>query len=194
MKKRRAVFLDRDGTINEDVGYPSRIDQVRIYPYAFEALRKIKHAGFAAVVVTNQSGIGRGYLTEADLAAIHRHIAAEFAARAVRIDAFYYCPHYEFSDLPGYGGLCACRKPEPEMGRRAAADLALDLENSYMIGDKVEDVRFGLAIGAKPVLVRTGYGAESERRLPELGITPAAVADDLRTAVDWVLADGGTVP
>jgi D-glycero-D-manno-heptose 1,7-bisphosphate phosphatase len=80
------------------------------------------------------------------------------------------------------------------MGRRAAADLALDLERSYMIGDKVEDVRFGLAIGAKPVLVRTGYGAESERRLPELGIAPTAVADDLRAAVDWILADGGVVP
>jgi D-glycero-D-manno-heptose 1,7-bisphosphate phosphatase len=194
LTKARAVFLDRDGTINEDVGYPSRIDQVRIYPYAFEALRKLKDAGFAAVVVTNQSGIGRGYLTEADLAAIHRHIASEFAARGVRIDAFYYCPHYEFSDLPGYGGLCACRKPEPEMGRRAAAELGLDLERSYMIGDKIEDVRFGLAIGAKPVLVRTGYGAESEQRLPGLGITPAAVADDLRAAVDWVLADGGAAP
>lgn len=194
MTKARAVFLDRDGTINEDVGYPSRIDQVRIYPYAFEALRKLKDAGFAAVVVTNQSGIGRGYLTEADLAAIHRHIASEFAARGVRIDAFYYCPHYEFSDLPGYGGLCACRKPEPEMGRRAAAELGLDLERSYMIGDKIEDVRFGLAIGAKPVLVRTGYGAESEQRLPGHGITPAAVADDLRAAVDWVLADGGAAP
>lgn len=194
MTKARAVFLDRDGTINEDVGYPSRIDQVRIYPYAFEALRKLKDAGFAAVVVTNQSGIGRGYLTEADLAAIHRHIASEFAARGVRIDAFYYCPHYEFSDLPGYGGLCACRKPEPEMGRRAAAELGLDLERSYMIGDKIEDVRFGLAIGAKPVLFRTGYGAESEQRLPGLGITPAAVADDLRAAVDWVLADGGAAP
>ena len=194
MTKKRAVFLDRDGTINEDVGYPSRIDQVRIYPFAFEALRKIKDAGFAAVVVTNQSGIGRGYLTEADLAAIHRHIAGEFAARAVRIDAFYYCPHYEFSDLPGCGGLCACRKPEPEMGRRAAADLNLDLERSYMIGDKVEDVRFGLAIGAKPILVRTGYGAESARRLPGLGITPAAVADDLRAAVDWVLTDCGAAP
>jgi D-glycero-D-manno-heptose 1,7-bisphosphate phosphatase len=194
MKATRAVFLDRDGTINEDVGYPSRIDQVRIYPFAFEALRKIKDAGFAAVVVTNQSGIGRGYLTEDDLAAIHRHIAAEFAARGARIDAFYYCPHYEFSDLPGYGGLCACRKPEPEMGRRAAADLNLDLERSYMIGDKVEDVRFGLAIGAKPVLVRTGYGAASERRLPELGIAPAAVADDLRAAVDWILAHDGAAP
>jgi D-glycero-D-manno-heptose 1,7-bisphosphate phosphatase len=188
------VFLDRDGTINEDVGYPARIDQIRIYPFAFEALRKIKDAGFAAVVVTNQSGIGRGYLTEADLAAIHRHIAVEFAARAVRIDAFYYCPHYEFSDLSGYGGLCACRKPEPGMGRRAAADLALDLERSYMIGDKIEDMSFGLAIGARPVLVRTGYGMESERRLPGLGLVPAAVADDLRAAVDWVLADGGAAP
>jgi D-glycero-D-manno-heptose 1,7-bisphosphate phosphatase len=194
MTKTRAVFLDRDGTINEDVGYPSRIDQIRIYPFAFDALRKIKAAGFAAVVVTNQSGIGRGHLTEVDLAAIHQHMAAEFAARGAGIDAFYYCPHFELSDLPGYGGLCACRKPEPGMGQRAAADLGLDLERSYMIGDKVEDVRFGLAIGAKTVLVRTGYGAESERRLSALGIAPAFVADDLRAAVDWVLADGGAAP
>jgi D-glycero-D-manno-heptose 1,7-bisphosphate phosphatase len=194
MRGKKAVFLDRDGTINEDVGYPARIGQIRIYPFGFEALRKIKDAGFAAVVVTNQSGIGRGYLTEADLAEIHGHIAGEFEARAVRIDAFYYCPHYEFSELPGYGGPCACRKPEPGMGRRAAADLGLDLERSYMIGDKVEDVLFGLAIGAKPILVRTGYGAAAEQRLRELGIAPAAVADNLLAAVDWILAHDGAAP
>jgi D-glycero-D-manno-heptose 1,7-bisphosphate phosphatase len=189
--KTPAVFLDRDGTINEDVGYPSRIEEIRIYPYAYEALRRIKEAGFRAVVVTNQSGIGRGYLTEADLAAIHGHIARAFEARGIRVDAFYYCPHYELSSLPGYGGLCACRKPEPGMGRRAAADLGLDLARSYMVGDKVEDVAFGRAIGATPVLVRTGYGGTSELRLRGTADAPAAVADDLLAAVDWILARGG---
>ena len=185
-----AVFLDRDGTINEDVGYPSRIEEIRIYPFAFAAVKELRDAGFKAVVVTNQSGIGRGFLTEADLVAIHGHIARAFEARGTRIDAFYYCPHYELSSLPGYGGLCACRKPEPGMGRRAAADLGLDLARSYMIGDKVEDMAFGRAIGATPVLVRTGYGAASEARLCGTLDAPAAVADDLGAAAAWILRRG----
>ena len=189
---RRAVFLDRDGTINEDVGYPSgrpgRDLPLRLRGPAEDQGRGVRGRGRDQPI-----GHRTGYLTEVDLAAIHRHIDAEFAARGVRIDAFYHCPHYEFSSLPGYGGLCACRKPEPHMGRRAAADLDLDLEGSFMIGDKVEDVLFGLAIGAKPVLVRTGYGRDSERRLAGLG-SPAAVADDLGEAVDWVLAVEGATP
>jgi D-glycero-D-manno-heptose 1,7-bisphosphate phosphatase len=188
--KTPAVFLDRDGTINADVGYPSRVEEIRIYPCAYEAVRKIKEAGFRAVVVTNQSGIGRGYLTEENLAAIHAHIAGAFEARGVRIDAFYYCPHYELSSLPGYGGVCDCRKPGPGLGLRAAADLGLDLARSYMVGDKVEDMAFGRAIGAVPVLVRTGYGAASEMRLRGTAEAPAAVADDLLAAVDWILARG----
>lgn len=185
-----AVFLDRDGTVNEDVGYPSRVEEIRIYPFAFAAVKALRDAGFKAVVVTNQSGIGRGFLTEADLAAIHGHIARAFEARGTRIDAFYYCPHYELSSLPGYGGLCACRKPEPGMGRRAAADLGLDLARSFMIGDKVEDMAFGRAIGATPVLVRTGYGAASEARLRGTPTAPAAVADDLGAAAAWILRRG----
>lgn len=186
-----AVFLDRDGTINEDVGYPSRVDQIRIYPFAFAAVAALREAGFKAVVITNQSGIGRGFLTEADLAAIHAHIAHAFEARGTRIDAFYYCPHYELSSLPGFGGLCACRKPEPGMGLRAASDLGLDLARSYMIGDKVEDMAFGRAIGAMPVLVRTGYGASSEARLRGTADAPAAVADDLGAAAAWILRRSG---
>jgi D-glycero-D-manno-heptose 1,7-bisphosphate phosphatase len=188
--KTPAVFLDRDGTINEDVGYPSRVEEIRIYPHAYEAVRKIKEAGFRAVVVTNQSGIGRGYLTEEDLAAIHAYIAGAFEARGARIDAFYYCPHYELSSLAGYGGACECRKPEPGLGLRAAADLGLDLARSYMVGDKIEDIAFGRAIGAVPVLVRTGYGPASELRLRGTADAPAAVADDLLAAVDWILARG----
>ncbi|MCX6564469.1 MAG: HAD family hydrolase [Candidatus Aminicenantes bacterium] len=184
---KRAVFLDRDGTINVDVGYPSRYDQVKIYAASFEALRKINAAGFLAVVVTNQSGIGRGFLTEDDLRDIHARMAEDFLARGARLDAFYYCPHYDLSEIPRYRLDCPCRKPKPEMARRAAAELGLDLSRSYMIGDKVEDVEFGLAAGASPILVRTGYGASAEIKLVERAITPAAVAGTLLEAVDWIL-------
>jgi D-glycero-D-manno-heptose 1,7-bisphosphate phosphatase len=184
---KRAIFLDRDGTINVDVGYPSRYDQVTIYPYSFEALRKINAAGFLAVVVTNQSGVGRGFLTEDDLRDIHARMAEEFLASSARIDAFYYCPHYDLSEIPRYRLNCFCRKPKPEMARRAAAELGLDLSRSYMIGDKVEDVEFGRAAGATPVLVRTGYGASAEIQLSERAIPPAAVSDTLLEAVDWIL-------
>jgi len=184
---KRAVFFDRDGTINVDVGYPKRYDQITIYPYSFEALRKINAAGFLAVVVTNQSGIGRGFLTEDDLLDIHARMAEDFLARGARLDAFYYCPHYDLSEIPRYRLDCPCRKPKPEMARRAAAEFGLDLSRSYMIGDKVEDVEFGLAAGASPILVRTGYGASAEIKLVERAVTPAAVAGTLLEAVDWIL-------
>jgi D-glycero-D-manno-heptose 1,7-bisphosphate phosphatase len=186
--KKRAVFLDRDGTINADVGYPGEYGQIKIYPYSFQALRKINAAGFLTVVVTNQSGVGRGFFTEAALADIHRRMIAEFAARGVRVDAVYYCPHYDLSDDPRYRLDCPCRKPKPEMGRRAAADLDIDLSRSYMIGDKVEDVQFGLNIGATPVLVRTGFGPSAEKKLQDAGVRPAAVKDDLLEAVNWIVA------
>jgi D-glycero-D-manno-heptose 1,7-bisphosphate phosphatase len=189
--RRRAVFLDRDGTINVDVGYPRHWGQVRIYPYAFEAVRKLKEAGFAIVVVTNQSGVGRGFLTEADLTEIHRRMADEFARRGVSLDAFYYCPHHAPSEIAAYGIECACRKPAPGLGLRAAEDLGLDLVRSYMIGDKAEDVLFGTNLGATPILVRTGYGPSVEARLDALGAKPAFVADDLAAAAEWILAREG---
>jgi len=185
--KNRAVFLDRDGTINVDVGYPNNYSQIKIYPSSFEALRKINAAGFLVVIVTNQSGVGRGLLTEDNLEDIHQDMMAEFASWNIRIDGIYYCPHYDLSDIPRYGQNCSCRKPKPGLGFKAADDFGIDLDNSYMIGDKVEDILFGLNIGARPVLVRTGFGASAEIRLREMGVTPAAVADDLLQAVDWIL-------
>ncbi len=185
---RRAIFLDRDGTINVDVGYPSRYEQIIMHEGSFEALRRIHAAGFLAVVVTNQSGIGRGFLTEEDLRDIHARMAADFLAHGARIDAFYYCPHYELSEIPRYRLDCTCRKPKPEMALRAAADLGLDLPRSYMIGDKEEDIEFGLAAGLTTVLVRTGYGLSAEAKLRERSIAPAAAAGTLLEAVDWILA------
>jgi D-glycero-D-manno-heptose 1,7-bisphosphate phosphatase len=185
---RRAVFLDRDGTINEDVGYPGRWSQVKIYPWSAAAVRRLNAAGFAVVVVTNQSGVGRGYFTEDDLQEIHGRLVAAFVAEGARIDGIYYCPHYALSDSPAYRQDCPCRKPGPELGLRAAADLDLDLTRSYVVGDKVEDVMFGRALGATAVLVLTGYGAETRQKLAAEGNAAAVVAANLGEAVDWILA------
>jgi len=185
--KKRAIFLDRDGTINEDVGYPDNSGQIKIYPSSFEALAKINASGFLAVIITNQSGIGRGYLTEADLEEIHQKMKSDFARRGVHVDGVYFCPHYELSANPRYRKDCACRKPKPGLARRAAKDLGIDLAGSYFIGDKVEDVLFGLNIGARPVLVLTGFGVESEKKLEEMNIRPAHIAPDLLAAADWIL-------
>jgi D-glycero-D-manno-heptose 1,7-bisphosphate phosphatase len=191
---KRAVFLDRDGTINEDVGYPGRISQIRIYPYSFEAIRKIRAAGFLAVIMTNQSGIGRGYFTEAALEKIHDFMQAAFHAHKTRADAIYYCPHYALSDIPRYRKNCSCRKPEPGLALRAAHELGINLQRSYMIGDKVEDVLFGINIGATPILVRTGFGASAETALHEMRITPAAVTGNLLDAVNWLLGRDSAQP
>ena len=185
--KKRAIFLDRDGTINEDVGYPGHFSQVRIYPYSIEAVRKINLAGLLAVVVTNQSGVGRGFFTEAALRQIHRKMNQEFISRQARLDRIYYCPHYIGSALPEYGLDCTCRKPFPGLGLRAAEELDIDLHRSYMIGDKVEDILFGRNIGARPLLVLTGYGRQARGRLREEGIAPAFTGRTLSEAVDWIL-------
>jgi D-glycero-D-manno-heptose 1,7-bisphosphate phosphatase len=184
---RRAVFLDRDGTINEDVGYPNRWDQIKIYPWSVDAVRRLNAAGFAVLIVTNQSGVGRGYYTEDELGAIHDQLVSVFAAAGARIDGIYYCPHYPLSAEPRFRRDCLCRKPGPGMGLRAAADFDLDLARSYMVGDKAEDILFARSAGATPVLVLTGYGLEARKKLEAAGIAPAAVTADLGEAADWIL-------
>ncbi len=185
--KKRAVFLDRDGTINVDVGYPRDFAQVTLFPWSAEAIRKINAAGFVTVVVTNQSGVGRGFYGEDELQTLHRRMTEALAAEGAGLDAVYYCPHYDYAADPRYRGGCACRKPRPGLAERAAAAFDLDLQASYVIGDKVEDVQFGLAFGAAPILVRTGYGERSAVRLAALGLRPAAVAPHLLEAVEWLL-------
>ncbi|MHB8095781.1 MAG: D-glycero-alpha-D-manno-heptose-1,7-bisphosphate 7-phosphatase [Candidatus Aminicenantales bacterium] len=187
MNKRRAVFLDRDGTVNEDVGYPGTFEQIRIYPASFEAVRRINRAGLAAVIVTNQSGVGRGFFSEEALRALHEKMKAAFLAESARLDEILYCPHFPTSSSPEYDMACACRKPSPGMAAKAREAFDLDLEGSYMVGDKVEDIRFGMNIGATPILVRTGYGNGTVLRLKEEGIEPAHIAADIGEAVEWIL-------
>lgn len=184
---KKAVFLDRDGTLNVEVDYPSRFDQIDIYPQSYEAVRKINQGGLLAVVLTNQSGVGRGLMSEADLKDIHARLTAAFLQNHARLDGIYYCPHYAHSEDPRYRKECDCRKPKPGLARQAAAKLGIDLAGSYMIGDKTEDVLLGMNIGAVPILVLTGYGRESLTMLRTQNVTPAHVAADVLEAADWIL-------
>lgn len=188
MTTRKAVFLDRDGTLNEDAGYPSDFRQVHVYPEAFEAVRRLGRAGFATVVITHQSGLGRGYFDALELEALHARFLEAFARHGAPLDALYSCPHAP-EDRAGAG--CSCAKPRPGLGLRAARELGLNLGASYMIGDKPADVLFGLNIGAVPVLVLTGYGRGAPAALAALGARPAHTAAGVLEAAAWILEREG---
>lgn len=156
--RKRAVFLDRDGTLNVEKEYLFRPEEFVFTPDAPKAIKALRQAGFLVVVVTNQSGVARGYFPVAMVETLHRFIQNELSAFGTKVDAFYYCPHHPAADDPVYGRECDCRKPRPGMLLQAAEEFDIDLENSYMVGDKCADLLAGIAAGAKPVLVLTGYG------------------------------------
>jgi len=143
-----AVFLDRDGTLIEERGYLSRLDGIRFFPWSVDAVRLLNRAGFAVVVLTNQSGVARGYFDEAFVRETHRVLGERIGAGGGRIDAFYYCPHYPDGTVEAYRRRCECRKPKPGMVLRAAADLSIDLARSFAVGDRWSDVEAGLAEAA----------------------------------------------
>jgi D-glycero-D-manno-heptose 1,7-bisphosphate phosphatase len=183
---RPAVFLDRDGTMLEEAGYLDRIERLAFFPYAIDAIRLLNRGGFAVVVITNQSGVGRGMYEEEFVGRAHHVVDARVTEGGGRIDGFYYCPHHPTAEIEKYRRDCDCRKPGPGMLRQAAQDCDLDLSRSFAVGDKWTDVQAGLAAGAKGLLVRTGYGRSSELA-PKAGVTPAAVLDDLISAAAWIL-------
>jgi D-glycero-D-manno-heptose 1,7-bisphosphate phosphatase len=184
---KRAVFLDRDGTMIEDVGYLDSLSQIALYPWTVDAIRTFNRAGLTVVVVTNQSGIARGMFTEALVGETHREMNARLAAGGARVDAYYYCPHHPDGRVDGYARRCDCRKPGRGMIDRAAADLALDPAQSFVVGDKWLDVQLGRAVGARAILVRTGSGAAEEKQ-PLTGVTADAVVDNLADAAQWIVA------
>jgi D-glycero-D-manno-heptose 1,7-bisphosphate phosphatase len=186
MSGRRAVFLDRDGTLIEEAGYLERFERLAFYPYSIDAVRLLNRAGFTVVVVTNQAGIARGIVKESFVQEAHRYIAGRLAAGGARVDAFYYCPHHREGVVESLRVDCGCRKPGSDLLKRAAADLGLDLPRSFMVGDRWHDVQAGQAVGAPGVLVRTGYG-RSQESAPKDGVGAAAVADNLMDAVSWIL-------
>jgi len=183
---RAAVFLDRDGTLLEDVGYLDRLERLVFLPYTIDAVRLLNRAGFAVVVVTNQAGIARGIVQESFVSEAHRHIAERFAAGGARIDGFYYCPHHTDGIIEEFRRDCDCRKPKPGMLRRAAADLDLGLDRSFAVGDRWHDLEAGQSVGARTVLVRTGYGRTQEAA-PRPHVQPSAIVDNVMEAVSWIL-------
>ena len=183
---RRAVFLDRDGTLIEEAGYLDRLDRLVFYPYTVDAVRILNRAGFAVVVVTNQAGIARGIVDEGFVGEAHRHIAERLESGGAKIDAFYYCPHYPSGTVQPYVRACDCRKPQPGLLRRAEVDLDLDLAGSFMVGDRWHDVAAGRTVGARAILLRSGLGRREELAPPP-GLAPDAVADTLIDAVAWIL-------
>lgn len=176
---RRFVLLDRDGTINVERHYLSDPDQLELYPGVGLALARLKALGYGLVVVTNQSGIARGYFDLATLARIHDRLRALLADFDVGLDGIYLCPHGPDED-------CACRKPLPGMVEQAVAELGFDPGRAIMIGDKAVDVELGHAVGAASVLVRTGHGLKSEDMVRRGECRPELVADDLAAAVEWI--------
>lgn len=178
-----AVFLDRDGTLIEEVNYLSRMGQVRLIPGAAGAVRRVNEAGARVVVVTNQAGVARGYFPESRVAEIHAHLSAMLSEQGARVDAYYYCPHHATEGVGEFRVNCECRKPKPGMLRDAARDLGLDLSRSWMIGDKVCDLKAGAAAGCRTVLVQTGYGAAVADPLPADELRLASVVTDLPAAI-----------
>lgn len=170
----------------EEAGYLAAMDRLVFFPYTVDAVRLLNRAGFAVVVVTNQAGIARGIIKEPFVAQVHTHIAEQVAAGGARIDGFYYCPHHPRGIVEALRCTCDCRKPAPGLLRRAAGDLDLDLASSFIVGDKLHDLQAGRAVGARGVLVRTGYGRADEA-MASKPVEPDAVADNLMGAVAWIL-------
>jgi len=193
MKKHRAIFLDRDGTINEEVGYLDDFAKLKIIPTAFEAVRLINGAKMKAVVITNQAGVARGLFSEDFVKTANKFLHAEFLKENALIDAFYYCPHHPTEGIDPYRRECDCRKPAAGMLVQAAREMNIDLTRSYIIGDRYNDMEAGKKAGVKCVLVKTGFGQSVLQDDGPDKLTadnkPDYIAADILEAVRWILKE-----
>ena len=188
--KRRALFLDRDGTVAEEVGYVNHLSRFRLYPWSAEAIRRINAAGLAAVVVTNQAGVARGYFPEELIRQVNKKMTEELAAAGARLDGVYYCPHHPEVGEPPYRQRCSCRKPLPGMIEAAASDLQLTLVGSVIIGDRYLEVEMAHRLGLRAALVLTGYGrGELEHTGARWPRQPDWIGEDLLDAVNKILPE-----
>ncbi len=180
---RKAVFLDRDGTVAEEVGYLNHLSRFQMYPYAAAAIRRLNEAGLAVVVVTNQSGVARGFFPDELVHQVHERLIVELAAGGARLDAIYYCPHSTADN-------CACRKPRPGMLIRAGREHNLKLHGSWMVGDRYADLEMAHAVGCRSILVLSGYGrGEYDWNFKRWKRKPDHVADNLADAVEIILKE-----
>ena len=188
--KRAAVFLDRDGTINEQMGYINHLSRFHLLPGVAQAIRLLNERSVPALVVSNQSGLARGYFPDTLLQEVHAAMIERLAAGGARLDGIYVCPHHPEAKEERYRMDCPCRKPKTGLFQQAAAEHDLDLSRSYVVGDRWSDLKAAAACGAKGVLVLTGYGRGDYQFIgPGQTVQPDFVAEDLLAAVRWILED-----
>lgn len=186
---RGAVFIDRDGTVSEEVGYVNHISRFRLLPTVPEAILELNKHNIPAVVTTNQAGVARGYFKENLINVIHSKMISILAEHGAKLLDVYYCPHHPTAGEPPYRQDCDCRKPKTGLLMRASREHNIDLSSSYVIGDKWTDVEFGHRAGANSILVLTGYGiGEWEDKEKHLDRQPEFVAQNLLDAVKWIIS------
>ncbi|MGI9105282.1 MAG: D-glycero-alpha-D-manno-heptose-1,7-bisphosphate 7-phosphatase [Pyrinomonadaceae bacterium] len=190
--KRRAVFIDRDGTISEEIGYVNHPSRYRVFPYAAQAVKLLNEANWLAILITNQAGVARGYFTEDIIGLVHDLLTQELARGGAQLDAIYYCPHHPSVGEPPYRFDCDCRKPKPGLLRRAAADFDIDLAKSWMVGDRYSDAELARNAGSSAALVLSGYGrGEWAYQRGGWQHQPDLVAENLLEAAQKIIADCG---
>jgi len=191
MPRRPAVFLDRDGTINEEVDFVRTPDQLVLIPGAGAAIRRLNRAGLLTCVISNQSGVGRGLYTEETLTLIHARLVEDLKKEEAMLDRIYYCPHHPTEGVPPYNISCACRKPNPGMLLAAEREFQVDLQRSTVVGDRSVDILAGRAVGARTVLVLTGYGRQAAEECAALGVQPDHTVGSILKAVEVILGEDG---
>ena len=179
MAEKFAVFLDRDGTINEDTGYIDSPEKLVIIRGASDAIKKLNENEFGVIVISNQSGVGRGYFSKEAAEEVNKKLVKILNKGGAHIDGIYYCPHHPDDN-------CDCRKPRTGLIEMAKGDLNLDIKKSYVVGDKVSDIELAMNAGAKAILVLTGRGTDERNRLIR---QPHYIASNLKEAVEWIIKD-----
>ena len=188
-KMKRAVFIDRDGTISEEVGYINHPSRFRLFPYAADAINHLHDNGWLAILVTNQAGVARGYFSEEMIQTVHATLTAELEVNGARLDAIYYCAHHPSVGEPPYRFDCDCRKPKPGLIIRAAQDFDVDVNKSWMAGDRYSDVELARNAGLKSAFVLSGYGlGEWEHQRAGWIESPDLVAQNLLEAVQQIVS------
>jgi D-glycero-D-manno-heptose 1,7-bisphosphate phosphatase len=186
--KRPALFMDRDGTISEEVGYVNHPSRFRLFPYSAEAIKLLNDNGWLAIVVTNQAGVARGYFSEDIIMQVHEQIRRDLQNASAKLDAIYYCAHHPSVGKPPYRFDCDCRKPRTGLINRAAADFEIDLERSWMVGDRYGDIEFAHNAGLHSAFVLSGYGrGEWEYQRGAWKLEPEIVAENLLEAVKTIV-------
>lgn len=189
MEKKKAIFLDRDGTLNRDVGYVTHLDDYELLPRAGDAVKKINDAGFLAILVTNQAGVARGYFAESMIKKVHEKLQKELELKDANLDAIYYCPHVPLGSENLFSKDCEMRKPKPGMILKASNEYNIDLTQSFMIGDKFSDLESGWSAGCRSALVLTGYGrGEFETNNKKWLREPDYVAEDVYHAIELIFS------